>query len=144
MLDNPVSIAKEVCNLLDLFLIIRSMHFELCRFLKWDAFLLHLWSCRYHRSFLPRSNSVALKSRPRWNFLKQHKEICISSKKSLLHGCFSYSLNCSNGTKSRSASHMCIYRIVLWIIWKTKHQFLVLANYCYRKAFAFDGRLPRI
>ena len=32
-------------------------------------------------------------------------------KVTLLHGCFSHFLNCTNGTKSRNASHLCDFGV---------------------------------
>ena len=43
-------------------------------------------------------------------------------KVTLLHGCFSRFLNCTNGTKSRKASHM-IYRPLNTLLEKLKNVF---------------------
>ena len=44
------------------------------------------------------------------NVKNTHRGVLILLKLTLLHGCFSSFLNCTNGTKSRNSPHLCLWR----------------------------------
>ena len=79
-----------------------------------------------------------------WYNLKNVKTpYMVKVKVTLLHGCFSRFLNCTNGTKSRKASYKSHYNMenafIIFLVKPVSHIGLETGSYCSKSTSAWTG-----